>query len=123
MSASQPPTPDDLVARFGVTPSDAQAIADAMTPLQSLTSAGGDVGAFLEASPASGPQLAGIVLQNISTQVQLVSQSAEVLARALAFYAEAQGGAVEALFPPPDQLAQQLQDQYRPLFDLLGDSP
>ncbi len=111
MSASPPPTPDELAERFPISAMEAQAIADAMTPLQNFTNVGSSVGNTLEDVPGPGPKLVGAILRDISTQVNLASQSFETIARAIDFYATAQGGAFEELFPPPQELAAQLEQQ------------
>jgi hypothetical protein len=124
MSANDPPSPDDYAEVLGVSAEEAAAIADAMAPLQSLTSAGSDVGGVLESTPGSGPKLVGLLLQNISTQVELASESAELVARALTFYIEVQSDTSAALIPPPQELADTMRAQYQPLLDLLeGDGP
>jgi hypothetical protein len=122
MSAS-PPTPEDLQRRFPITSAEAQAIADAMSPLQNITGVGDSFGGALEDLPGAGPKLAGTVLRNISTQVNLASQSAETLARAIDFYVTAQGGAMEDLFPPPDQIAAQLEQDVETFGDLFRNEP
>lgn len=125
MSASPgpdgPPTPDELVQRFDITADQAQTIADAMEPLQDLTGIGDSIGSALEGAPGAGYPFIGAVLQNIALQVNMVSQSAEVMARAIHFYAEAQGGAVSDLFPPPHVLAGQLQEDFEPARDAARD--
>ena len=109
MSANEAPTPDELADEFPIAPEEAQAIADAMSPLQRIAGAGGSFGGALEDVPGAGPQLVGTVLQNISAQVNLASNSAEAAARAIDFYVAAQSGAMEELFPPPQQIAEQLE--------------
>lgn len=111
MSASDGPTPEELAERFPISPEEAQAIADAMTPLQNLTDSGASLGNVMEDLPGSGPKLMGTVLRNISTQVNLASQNAEVLARAIDFYVTSQTEGFEELFPPPQVLADQLRQQ------------
>lgn len=123
MSASEPPGPDELADRFPITAVEAQAIADAMSPVQDIASAGASIGAAFENAPGAGPKLVGTVLQNVATHVDLVSNNAETVARAIDFYVTAQGGAVEDLFPPPDRIAQQLEDDAAPLVDLLNNPP
>lgn len=119
MGASEPPTPDELANEFPITADEAQLIADAMSPLQDIASAGGSVGSAFENAPGVGPQLAGSALNTLATQVDLVSNSAETVARAIDFYVTAQGGAMEELFPPPDQIAAQLDQDAQVVADLL----
>lgn len=115
MSAQGPPTPEEMAAQFPITAEEAQAISDAMTPVQNVLQAGDNVGNMLEGMPGEGPKLVGTVLQSVSAQANLASQSAEMLARAIDFYVTAQGGAIEELFPPPQELAAQLRAQTEPL--------
>lgn len=121
MSAREPPDPDELVEQFPLSPEEAQAIADAMSPLQNATGVGDSVGNVLEDIPGPGPKLVGSVMRQVSTQVNLASQSAEVLARAITFYAEAQTGSVQNLFPPPYVLADQIQQDIDPAADFIRD--
>jgi hypothetical protein len=104
-----PPTPEEMAAQFPIRPEEAQAIADAMTPLQDLTGVGDSFGGALQNVPGPGPKLVGSVLKNISIQVNLASQSAEAVAHAIDFYVQSQAGALEDLFPPPDVMAQQFE--------------
>jgi hypothetical protein len=117
---STPPTAADLEQRFPLSAVEAQAIADAMTPLQNLTGVGGSFGNAMEDLPGPGPKLAGTVLRTVSTQVNLASQSAEVVARAIDFYVTAQGGAVEDLFPPPQEMVTQLERDVEAFSDILA---
>lgn len=118
--ASDAATVAAMADEFPLTAEEAQLIADAMTPLQNFTDIGSSVGNTLEEMPGSGNRLVGSVLRNISTQVNLASQSVEVLARAIDFYVTAQAGALEDLFPPPDVLAAELEQTSEPVFDLIG---
>lgn len=111
MSAADGPTPDELAEQFPITAEEAQAIADAMTPLQNFMGVGDSLGNSLEDLPGPGPKLVGTVLQNISSQVNLASQNAEVLARAIDFYVTTQADGLEAAFPPPHEIAEQLRQQ------------
>jgi hypothetical protein len=124
MSASRPPTPEEYSEVLGVTAEEASAIADAMSPLQSLTAAGADVGSVLESTPGAFPKLVGLVLQNMSTQAELASQSAELAARAITFYIEVQSDAPTSIAPPPGEVLELMRMQYQPLIDLVqGDGP
>jgi hypothetical protein len=118
MSAGQPPSPDELADQFPITPDEAQSIADAMSPLQDLAGAGGSFGSALENAPGAGPQLVGTILQNIAAQVNLASNSAEAAARAIDFYVTAQSSAFDELFPPPNQIAAQLEQDAEALSSL-----
>lgn len=113
-----PPTPDELAARFPISATEAQIIADAMSPLQDLTGIGSSVGDAMENAPGAGPPFVGSVLKTIALQVNLASQSAETIARAIDFYLTAQGEAAEELFPPPEVIAEQLEENARVLQDL-----
>lgn len=119
MSAQQPPTPDELVEQLGLTPEEAQAVADAMTPLQDITGVGASVGSALEGAPGAGPQLIGTVLQNIANQVNLASTSVESVARAFEFYIEAQNKSIEQLFPPPSKIAENVSEDVMPLVEAI----
>lgn len=112
---STPPGADDIADQFALTAAEAQIITDAMTPLQDLTSVGDSVGVAMENLPGSGPPFVGSALQSISMQADLAAQSAETFARAIDFYVSAQGGAMEELFPPPDQIATELERNAEPL--------
>jgi len=118
MSTNEPPSAGDLSDRFPITALEAQAIADAMAPVQDIASASASVGSAFENAPGAGPPLVGAVLTTISQQVDMVSQSAEVIARAIDFYITAQGGQMEELFPPPDVLAEQLRGDIGIIRDL-----
>lgn len=100
-----------MAEQFPISATEAQLISDAMTPIQNLTGVGSSVGNALEDVPGAGPALVGSVLQNVATQVELASQSAEMVANIIDFYVKAQGGAVEELFPPPDVLAKDIRQQ------------
>lgn len=119
MSASGPPTPEELALELGISPMEAQQIADAMTPLQDLTGVGSSVGSALTNTPGAGPRLVGTLLQNIAHQVNLASTSVETVARAMEFYIEAQGESLEALFPPPGELATQAGEDAQPLIEAI----
>jgi hypothetical protein len=124
MSVSEPPTPEDYKQVLGVTAEEASAIADAMSPLQSLTAAGADVGSVLESTPGTFPKLVGLVLQNMSTQAELASQSAELVARAITFYIEVQSDVPTSVAPPPAEVLELMRMQYQPLINLVqGDGP
>lgn len=114
MSASEPPTPDEIAAQFPVTPDEAAEIADALAPLQRFTGVGDSVGAAMEQFPGPGNRLVGSVLRNVAMQVNMAAQSVELVARIIDFYVTAQGGALEDLFPPPHVIAEDLQTQVRP---------
>lgn len=119
MSAAGPPSPEELAMELGITPMEAQRIADAMTPLQDLTGVGSSVGSALSNTPGAGPRLVGTLMENISQQVDLASTSVETLARAMEFYIEAQGESLEALFPPPGELAAQAGEDAQPLIEAI----
>jgi hypothetical protein len=121
MSASGGPTADDLQQEFPISSEEAQAIADAMDPIQNIATMGSALGSGLEQAPGSGTSLAGAVLQNMSTQVDLASVSAETLARAITFYIEAQQESIETLFPPPHVAVQQFGEDMEPLVELLSE--
>jgi hypothetical protein len=123
MPPSGPPTPDELQQQFPISPEEAQAIATAMTPLQDITGVGSSLGSAMEGLPGTGPAFAGTVLQTIAAQVNLTSQSAEAVARALQFYVQAQEESFEAAFPPPDVIAEQLQRTVEPLAEGVGQFP
>lgn len=127
MSAQEPPTPEEMAAELPITAEEAESIADAMTPLQNLTDVGSSAGNVMEDLPGPGPKLAGTVLRNVSTQVNLASQSAELVARSIDFYVTAQGGAIEDLFPPPAALAMQLEQDFQTVSEAFpqpgGDGP
>lgn len=119
MSASEPPGPEALVEEFPITPEEAVAIAEAMGPIQNITGSAGSMGKTLNRAPGVGPKFAGAVLQNISAQVNLASTSFETLARAMQFYIESQSGAAGDLFPPPEVVAAQAEEDIDPLVKLL----
>lgn len=114
MSASEPPTPDEIASEFPISPAEAEQIANAMSPLQRFTGIGDSVGATMEQFPGPGNRLVGAVLRNVSMQVNIAAQSVEMVARIIDFYVTAQGGAIEDLFPPPHVIAQDLQAQMEP---------
>jgi len=118
MSASEPPTPDDIASEFPVSPDEAIQIADALAPIQRLTGVGDSVGATLEEVPGPGNRLAGTLLRNAALQVGMVSQSAELAARIIDFYITAQGGAVEDLFPPPQEVLKGVRGDFEPATNL-----
>lgn len=119
MSASEPPTPDELAREFPLTPEQADAFADAMTPVQDITGVGSSIGSALENAPGAGLPFLGTLLQQASAQADLASVSAETLARALEFYIASQTQTAEELFPPPEQLVAEAQRDAEPVFDLL----
>lgn len=121
MSASGPPTPQELSDRLGIRPEQAQQIADAMGPVQDLAGVGSSLGSAMEGAPGAGPRLIGALLQNIATQVNFASTSAETVARAFEFYVEAQVGSLETLFPPPEKVAEQVSDDAMPLVEAIAD--
>lgn len=123
MSANEPPTPDDVAANTPISAAEAQMIADAMTPVQDIAGVGSSFGSAFENAPGVGPQLVGSVLQTIALQVDLASNSAEAVARGIDFYITAQTGTMEELFPPPEQLAEQLRDEAMLLRDLTESGP
>ena len=120
MSASPPPTPDELVAELGVTPEDAQQIADAMEPLQDVLGVGSAVGNGLADLDAPGPALVGTMMEQMALQVNAASTSAELLARAGEFYFESQVGSFEDLFPPPDKVAERAGEDAMPAIEALS---
>lgn len=120
MSASGPPTPDEIAEATGIDPMEAQAIADSMEPLQNLTGVGGSVGSALSDAPGAGPRLVGVMLESMAQQVNLASTSAEAVARAVEFYIEAQTGTLEDLFPPPGEVADKAGQDAEPLVDAIA---
>lgn len=122
MSASDAPSPDEVADRFPVTPDEAQVIADAVSPFQDIAGSGAAIGSAIESAPGPGPKLLGTLLQNLATHVDLASVSAETLARALAFYVDAQAGSFETLFPPPHEAIVQFSDDIAPLTDAIEQS-
>jgi len=122
MSASGEPTPDDLQNEFPINSEEAQAIADAMDPIQNLAGMGSALGSGLEEAPGAGTSLAGSLLKNFSAQADLASVSAETLARAITFYIEAQSESFEVLFPPPHVALQRFGEDIQPLAELLRDN-
>jgi hypothetical protein len=119
MSVSGEPTADDLAAQFPLSAAEAQAIADAMTPFQNIIDVGASGGKVLEDLPGPGLPLAGTMLQHLAAQANLVSVSLETLARALTFYVEAQSKGLAELFPPPHELAAQVERDIQPVSDAL----
>lgn len=119
MSASNEPTADDLQGDFPVSSEEAQAIADAMDPIQNLAGMGSALGSGLEEAPGSGTSLVGSLLKSASAQADLASVSAETLARAITFYLEAQQESIEVLFPPPHVAVQQFEQDIEPLAELI----
>lgn len=115
MSATEPASPDDLVEVFGITATEAQAIADAFAPVSSVSGAVAGVGSAMEDAPGSGPRLVGVSVQNVATQVELFTSSVEVLARAIEFYVESQQSGVAEAFPPPHEVAGQFRRDLEPL--------
>ena len=120
MSAAGPPGIEEIIDQTGLDPMEARAIANAMQPLQDVTGVGSSVGSALSEAPGAGPRLIGIVLESIAQQVNMASTSAEALARGVEFYFEAQTGSLETLFPPPSVVADQVNDQTKPLVDALA---
>jgi len=120
MSAAGPPGVEEIIDQTGLDPMEARAIANAMQPLQDVTDVGSSIGTALSEAPGAGPRLIGIVLESISQQVDMASTSAEALARGVEFYFEAQTGSLETLFPPPSAVADQVNDQTKPLVDALA---
>ena len=59
MSASEPAsafqTFDDVASRFPVTAAEAQTIAEALDPIQTMAGAGSDLGSVLSEAPGEGP--------------------------------------------------------------------
>lgn len=125
MSASPGDGPGaaELADRFPISPMEAQMIADAMTPIQDLTGVGSSVGSVMESAPGAGPPFVGSVLKTVSVQVNLASQSAETLARAIDFYVTSQTGSAEELFPPPAQMAEQIRQDAEPLRNFIEQGP
>jgi hypothetical protein len=121
MSASNEPTAEDLQGEFPISAEEAQAIADAMDPIQNIAGMGSALGSGLEEAPGSGTSLVGSLLKNMATQADLASVSAETLARAITFYLDAQHESVEMLFPPPHVALQQFGEDIEPLVELLQD--
>lgn len=115
MSASSDPSPGELAERFPISPLEAQAIADAMDPLQDVAGVGSSFGSALENTPGAGPQLVGVVLQNMAFQINTLSTGAETLARAITFYIEAHSKGPDEVFPPPHEAVKQLQTDLEPL--------
>lgn len=120
MSVSEEPGPEDLEELFGLTPQEAQSIADALGPVQRFAEAAAGVGAAMEDAPGAGPKLVGVSVQNVATQVELVSSSAETVARAIEFYIRAQQYGTRELFPPPSEVGRQLSTDFEPLVELLA---
>jgi hypothetical protein len=118
MSVSGEPTPDELVTRFGITPAEANAVAEAFAPVQTISGAAAGVGSAMEGAPGTGPKFLGALVQNFATQVELISSSAETIARAIEFYILAQRNGISELFPPPSMVAGQLADDLEPLIEL-----
>lgn len=121
MSASGPPTPDEIAQQFDLTPQEADAVANALAPLNQLTSLGEEFGNSLATFDSVGPQLLGVVLQNLSKQVDLAASNTQMIARALQFYIERQQGAATNLVPPPEEAAAQFGEDMRPLVDAIRD--
>jgi len=119
MSAAPDPEAQELVNRFGVTPDEARAIADAFAPLSNITGAIGDIGSAAENLPGTGPKFLGSLVQNFATQVELISSSAETIARAIEFYVLVQQNGVAELFPAPGMVAGQLAEDLGPVLELL----
>jgi hypothetical protein len=119
MSASGEPSAEDFQQEFPITPEEAQAIADAMDPIQNVATMGSALGSGLEEAPGAGTSLVGSVLKNMSTQADLASVSAETLARAITFYIEAQQESIDTLFPPPHVAVQRFGEDIEPLAELL----
>lgn len=119
MSAQQPPDPETIVGDLGVDPAEAQALADAMAPLQDLTGVGGSLGSALANVDAPGPQFVGTMLQTVALQANLASTSVESLARAIELYVGTQTESLETLFPPPDRIAAEAGEEAAPLVEAL----
>lgn len=119
MSAEGPPTPEEIVEATGIGPMEAQALANAMQPVQDITGVGGSLGSAMAGTDAAGLRLTGTVLETLSQQVDLASTSVESLARAMEFYIEAQTASFEELFPPPSTLAEQVSDDAMPLVEAI----
>lgn len=123
MSANEPPSPAELEAQLPISSVEAQAIADAMDPLQNLASVGDALGSGLQDAPGTGTSLVGSIFQHASTQLDMASVSAETLARAVQFYVEAQTEGFETLFPPPHVAVQQFSDDIAPIAEMLEKGP
>lgn len=123
MSANEPPSPAELEAQLPLSAAEAQAIADAMDPLQNLASVGDALGSGLEEAPGTGTSLLGAIFQHTSAQLDMASISAETLARAIQFYIEAQTQGFETLFPPPHMAVQQFSEDIAPLAEMLEEGP
>lgn len=120
MSAAEPPSPTEIEQEFPITADQAQIIADGLSPLQDITDAGASIGQSAEAIPGPGPKLVGVVLQNLSTHVELASVSVETLARVMEFYVEAQAGSFQDLFPPPQVAIEQFGRDFDPVVQSLS---
>lgn len=121
MSASSP-DPDDVAGELPISVEEAQAISDALKPLQDVGDVGSSIGRVMESSPGAGPKLVGAVLQHGAIQAELASVSIETLAQAIQFYADAQTQAAQELFPPPHVLAAQIKGDFEPITGALDDS-
>ena len=115
MSAAEPPDPVELERELPVSAVEAEALAEALNPLQDLSAAGASFGSAVSNLDAPGPKLLGTVLQNASTHVELMSISLETIAEAVNFYVQSQTQGAGDLFPPPHVALQQVQDDFEPL--------
>lgn len=122
-SVTAPPGPQEIADNFPISPDEAQIITDALAPVQSLTGVGSSFGSAMESVPGRGPPLLGSALKTIALQVNLAAESTQTFARAIDFYLTAQSGTADDLFPPPEQIADQLERQGQPLMDLFEQGP
>lgn len=127
MSASGSPqgfdTFEDVASQFPITPDEAQQIADALGPAQTVAGVGADIGSVLADSPGAGPQLVGALLQNLSVHLDLAAVSVETISRMVNFYIATQKETATEVFPPPSVAVQQAREDFRPLIELVRGGP
>ena len=109
--------------RFPVTIEEAQRIAEAIGPVQQAAGAGSDLGSVLTDAPGEGPQLVGVVLQNLSLHIDLATSSIELITKAAEFYISSQTQTATELFPPPQEAAAQIRQDFEPLRELIQNGP
>lgn len=109
--------------RFPVTVEEAQRIAKAIGPVQQAAGAGSDLGGILTDAPGEGPQLVGTVLQNLSLHIDLATSSIEMITQAAEFYLATQTKTATEIFPPPQEAAAQVRQDFEPLRELIRNGP
>lgn len=113
MSAS--PDPEDALP---VTPEEIDAALELLAPVENASESAADFGSLLENAPGSGPSAVGEALQLHASMVDATTSTASLVARSMQVYLDSQARGFEAVFPPPQVVAQQVQNDARQIAEV-----